>query len=165
MEDTKGQSVKSPGESLKCDPKLILKALSSQPEATNSSQRNPHDQILAEAGAVKPDALRKAILHQQLDRLAGSNIFSELDPCQLAELCKWASKVGIPEDREFIAQDTEGECLYVLLSGQLKVYRKGEYGEEILLAYVEPGESIGEMGFFTNGYRSASVKTLRNPSC
>jgi CRP-like cAMP-binding protein len=160
MEDTKDQSANRPGKSVKCDPKLILKALSSQPEETNSSQGKPHDQNLAGAGAVTTDALHKAILHQQLDRLAGSNIFSELDPRELAELRQWASKVVISGDREFIAQDTEGECLYVLLSGRLKVYRKGAYGEEILLAYVEPGESIGEMGFFTNGYRSASVKTL-----
>jgi GAF domain-containing protein len=160
MENTKDQSVKRLGEHLKYDPKLIAKALSSQPEETNTPQRKPLDQILVEAGAVTPDALRKAILDQRLDRLAGNTIFSELTPHELAALGKWASEVSIPEDQEFITQDTEGECFYVLINGRLKVYRKGEYGEEIFLAYVEPGESIGEMGFFTDGYRSASVKTL-----
>ena len=160
MENTKGQIPKKLGEYLKCDPKLIATALSSHPEEAKPSQRKTPGQIPGEMEAVIPDALRKAILEQRLDRLAGGTIFSELNPHELDALGKWASEVGIPEDQEFITQDTEGECFYVLVSGRLKVYRKGEYGEEILLAYVEPGESIGEMGFFTDGYRSASVKTL-----
>ena len=160
MKNTKGQSGKKLGQYLKCDPELIVKALSSQPEEANTRQHKPIGRILVESGAVTPDALRKAVWDQRLDRLAGSAIFSEMNPHELAALGEWASEVGIPENREFITQDTEGECFYVLVSGRLKVYRRGEYGEEILLAYVEPGESIGEMGFFTDGYRSASVKTL-----
>jgi GAF domain-containing protein len=160
MKKTKGQTVKRLGEYLKCDAKLIENALSSQVEETNTSRSKRLVQILVEAGGVTPDAFRKASFDQRLDCLAGSTIFSGLYSHELAALGKFASEVSLPEDREFITQDTEGECLYVLVSGQLKVYRRGEYGEEILLAYVEPGESIGEMGFFADGYRSASVKTM-----
>jgi len=160
MENTIGQSVKKLAEYLKCDPKLIVKALSSQPEKTNSSQRKPLGQTLIEKGDITPDALQKEILDRGLDRLAGGAIFSGLNSQELAALGRWSSEVSIPEGVEFIAQETEGECFYVLVRGRLKVYRRGDYGEEIPLAYVEPGESIGEMGFFTDGYRSASVKTL-----
>jgi GAF domain-containing protein len=160
MENTIGQSVKKLAEYLKCDPELIVKALSSQPEKTNLSQRKPLGQALIEKGYVKPDALEREILDRGLDRLAGGAIFSGLNSQELNALGRWSFEVSIPEDVEFITQEMEGECFYVMLSGRLKVYRKGDYGEEILLAYVEPGESIGEMGFFTDGYRSASVKTL-----
>jgi CRP-like cAMP-binding protein len=66
----------------------------------------------------------------------------------------------IPAGETFIHQDTKGNCLYLLVSGKAQVYRVGDYDEEIILSILGPGESVGEMGFFSNGRRTASVRAL-----
>ena len=66
------------------------------------------------------------------------------------------------EGEVFISQDVPGDSFYVLVNGRVIVYRHDEYGEEIVLAEAEPGECIGEMGYFAKGRRSASVRALED---
>ena len=60
----------------------------------------------------------------------------------------------------FIRQDEEDPTLYVLASGRAQVFRVDDDGTELPIAFVGPGDAIGEMGYFSSGVRTASVRSL-----
>ncbi|MEW5725768.1 MAG: GAF domain-containing protein, partial [Thermodesulfobacteriota bacterium] len=114
----------------------------------------------AQPGVEGPEVLREAIEKQRLDRLESSPIFAGTTLEELKEITCLVSEMTVGPGEEFINQDRPGDCFYVLVEGRALVFRRGDYDEEIPLAYVEPGESIGEMGYFAEGRRTASVRAL-----
>lgn len=61
----------------------------------------------------------------------------------------------------------EGElsdALYILVSGQLKVFTRDERGRELIYNILQPGEFFGEM-FLDGEARSASVKAMDEAQC
>jgi adenylate cyclase len=69
-------------------------------------------------------------------------------------------EVSLAAGEDFILQDTAGDSFFMLIEGRVRVYRRGEFGEEITLQEAGPGECLGEMGYFLNGTRSASSRAL-----
>ena len=62
---------------------------------------------------------------------------------------------------------TEGEasdCLYILVSGQLKVFSRDSSDRQVVYNLLNPGEIFGEM-FLDGGTRSASVKAVIASQC
>ncbi len=62
---------------------------------------------------------------------------------------------------------TEGElsdALYILVSGQVKVFTRDERGRELIYNILQPGEFFGEM-FLDGEARSASVKAVDAAQC
>ena len=53
-----------------------------------------------------------------------------------------------------------GEVVYILLEGSVKIYVDQLDGSEVILAFLGPGDTFGEMGIIGSGGRSASVLTL-----
>jgi len=62
----------------------------------------------------------------------------------------------------FIFQDKGGDSLFIILEGKAEVFRQGDSGEESSLETMGPGECLGEMGYFSDGRRSASVRSLED---
>jgi CRP/FNR family cyclic AMP-dependent transcriptional regulator len=58
-----------------------------------------------------------------------------------------------------------GEVVYILLEGSVKIYVDQLDGSEVILAFLGPGDTFGEMGIIGSGGRSASVLTLEPCSC
>ena len=52
-----------------------------------------------------------------------------------------------------------GDSMYVVLSGQLKVFLSDDEGKEIVINMMGPGEYFGELSLFDDSRRSASVMT------
>jgi NTE family protein len=61
-------------------------------------------------------------------------------------------------------QGDAADCLYLLARGRMQVWLGQATGEreERLVAEVNPGETIGEIGMLTGGARSASIRAVRN---
>jgi CRP-like cAMP-binding protein len=106
------------------------------------------------------DSLKEAIHRQRLDRLKTCRLFSELTNDELLEFRELVHEKSVAAGEDFIHQDTSYNSFFVLIEGRVLVYRKGEYGEEIPLEAVDSGECLGEMGYFSGGRRSASVRAL-----
>jgi len=72
--------------------------------------------------------------------------------------------VTFPKGESLFEQDTEGQALYLIASGQVGVVRRSvkDKARERLLAVVGPGECIGEMALADGGPRSASVVALED---
>lgn len=64
------------------------------------------------------------------------------------------------QDRELvIRQGEEGNCMYVIQSGQVEIFRE-EGGQEVRLRVAGPNEFFGEMAIVEKDVRSASVRAL-----
>ena len=62
-------------------------------------------------------------------------------------------------------QNEPADCLYLLARGRLQVWvnsADARDGAPKLLAEVEPGETVGEIGMLTGGVRSAGIRAVRN---
>jgi tetratricopeptide (TPR) repeat protein len=56
-----------------------------------------------------------------------------------------------------ITEGEEGSSLYVIVSGEVKVYTKGSKGENLFLARLEEGDFFGEVGVLTGKPRTATI--------
>lgn len=150
------------GEYLKCDSGVIGKALKRQRQTADEGNKRPLGEILVHERVITPEELMEALLSQRLDRLQGCPIFSGLNMEELVSLRALISEESASSGEEFISQDIPGDSFFILITGRALVFRRGEHNEEVPLSYVNPGECIGEMGYFANGRRTASVRALED---
>lgn len=99
-----------------------------------------------------------------ISTVLGSPLFSELADNDLANLANVMELELFPKGSHIFEQDTEGQALYILLSGQVGVMRKTakKQSKDRLLAVIERGECIGEMALADGGPRSATVVALED---
>ena len=63
-----------------------------------------------------------------------------------------------------IQEGDQGDTLYIVQTGRIRVFAADESGKEITLGLYGPGELIGEMSL-DGGPRSANVETLEASTC
>jgi rhodanese-related sulfurtransferase len=87
-----------------------------------------------------------------------------LCPCTPAG--EWSELAGSARDEHvlprtvIVEQGTPGSAFYIINSGRVRVFLRGEQGIETDLACLGPGESFGEMALLTGNPRSATVEAL-----
>jgi adenylate cyclase len=146
------------GTYLHCSPQVIALALDQQ--RPNGEKRL--GEILVEAAQISREDLLASILAQRIDRLLACPLFTGLDRDTISALASGFEELSVPAGTRFIEQDSPEHDLFVLASGRLEVYRTSEDGQELTFSTVYPGEPIGEMGYFSGGVRSASVRALED---
>ncbi len=145
---------------LGCDPTVLSQGLVWQQQLAAQGRHKRLGEILLERQMVSRDTLGAALQAQRLDRLRRCAVFAGLDAQELATLCGLVEERSIPAGEDFIRQDDVGDRCFVLASGQAEVFQYGEEGDKIVLSTVGPGECLGELGYFSDGRRSASVRAL-----
>lgn len=148
------------GEYLDCSNQAIQAVLSKQRSGRGGAATKRLGELLLEDEAISLDALLAGIQAQRVDRLRACPLFTSLSDDDLAELSAVFQEVSAPPDQSLITQDDRDPYLYILGSGRLEVFCTDKEEHETTLARVFPGEPVGEMGYFTNGVRSASVRAL-----
>jgi GAF domain-containing protein len=148
------------GEYLDCSNQAIQAVLSKQSSGRDGAATKRLGELLLEDEAISLDELLAGIQAQRVDRLRACPLFTSLSDDDLVELSAVFQEVSAPPDQSLITQDDRDPYLYVLGSGRLEVFRNDEDEHTTTLARVFPGEPVGEMGYFTNGVRSASVRAL-----
>lgn len=86
-------------------------------------------------------------------------LFQGLGRAELEEMAGCAIPKSCPKNMLLLSEGDLTDCLYVIVSGRVKVYRKDEDGKEVILAMLGPGEYFGEMALLDNEPRSASIIT------
>lgn len=157
---TAGEISKKLGEYLGCDPEQISLVLDQQLLLNRQGQYRKLGDLIVEMGLVCREALQGALLEQRYDRLKTCKLFSEVSLREILDIRNLVSEVTVEEGTEFIRQDEQGDDFFILVRGRAEVFRRGGYGEDVHLADVDIGESIGEMGYFSDGRRSASVRAV-----
>src|SRR5580700_4651466 len=71
-------------------------------------------------------------------------------------------RISLPGGQILFRENEVADSLYIVLSGCLGVFVRGNNGHDILVARVAAGETVGEMGLLGGGVRSATVEALRD---
>lgn len=99
--------------------------------------------------------------HEELVRLL-SQFVGNLEPPVVEALeheLRWET---LPRGARLMRQGERGDCLYLVVSGRLRVVAERDDGSIVEIAEVGPGESIGEMALLSSEPRTASVDALRD---
>ena len=87
-------------------------------------------------------------------------LFSGLSSDELQLIGRAAQKKVYPKNTIILSEGDTTDSLYMVCSGKVKVSIVDEYGKEIILAILGPGEYFGEMTAMADGAsRSACVMT------
>jgi CRP/FNR family cyclic AMP-dependent transcriptional regulator len=84
-------------------------------------------------------------------------LFQGLGLAQLAQLNRLLQSADLPAGKRFLAADQPGEAVYVILTGTVKVFVEQPDGREVVLAFLGPGDTVGEMSLVESDGRSASA--------
>lgn len=88
-------------------------------------------------------------------------LFNNLTDSEIEILSKVLIKKDYPSGEILIEQNDISNSVYIIITGDVKVYRLSEDGEEINLAVLGKGEIVGELSFLDNEPRSAFVETIQ----
>src|SRR4051812_24164840 len=113
---------------------------------TNTSEFGPDD--------ARQQQLRSA--------LSSNTLFRTLDAAVLADLEAELEWVTLTSGETLIRQGDPGDCLYVVISGRLRVVLEQGGKEVRVFREVGRGESIGEMALLTGEKRTATVYATRD---
>ncbi|MGH8026946.1 MAG: Crp/Fnr family transcriptional regulator [Pseudoxanthomonas sp.] len=87
-----------------------------------------------------------------------------LSPELLAQLALCGDAKWYGRNELLIEEGAVSDALYILISGQLKVFTQDSKGRELVYNILQPGEFFGEL-FLDGGLRSASVKAVVDSQC
>ncbi len=98
------------------------------------------------------------------DRLAavlgGVELFSELDPDELAKVTALAQARTVTKDTPIFHAGDPADAVYVIVSGKVKIVTTTSDGREFILTVLGTGQVFGEMAMLESAPRSASVITV-----
>jgi CRP/FNR family transcriptional regulator, cyclic AMP receptor protein len=100
-----------------------------------------------------------------LQVLAGFPLFEGLNEGELAELNQLLRRKSFPAGTHVFTVAEQGDVVYLLVQGSVKIYVDQLDGSEVILAFLGPGDTFGEMGLVGSAGRSASVLTLEKCDC
>ena len=83
---------------------------------------------------------------------------------ELAALAASALVRRFPKNAVLINEGEQGDSLFIVIEGRLKVYASNEAGKEVVIDFHGPGECVGEMSL-DGAPRSASVVTTEPTTC
>lgn len=96
-----------------------------------------------------------------VELLKGVDLFSGLTEQQLEQLASFVIVSNFSRDETVILEKDESvQALFLIASGEVKVYMTGIDGKETILALLERGDFFGEMSLIDGEPRSASVKAV-----
>jgi len=89
-------------------------------------------------------------------------IFDDLDEEALEKIGSIMQKRHYPKNKMVLMEEDEGDTLFIIESGSVKITRISEDGREVILSILGEGEFFGEMAIFDGESRSANVVTLED---
>lgn len=94
------------------------------------------------------------------DFIENNPLFAGLNESEKQLLIRAARKKTYPKNTIILSEGDNTDSLYMVCKGQVKVSIVDEYGKEVILALLGPGEYFGEMSAMADGAaRSACVVT------
>lgn len=96
-----------------------------------------------------------------IELLKGVDLFSALSNEQLQQLAALVIRKRFVRDETIILEDDDSvQALFLIASGEVKVYLSGADGRETILSLLNKGDFFGEMSLIDGEPRSASVKSV-----
>ena len=89
-------------------------------------------------------------------------MFSSFSQDQLNALLTMIMRRAAPRGSAVMREGDAADCLYIVLSGRLKVLMGEADGKETILSIIGPGEFFGEMSLIDDNPRSATVTAIES---
>jgi CRP-like cAMP-binding protein len=99
-----------------------------------------------------------------VDLLSKNQVFKELPRDILEAIAGSLQSRLVPRHSLIFKEGDLGDCLYIISSGSVRIFRKNEGGIDIDLSFNGPGEAFGEMALLTGEPRTAHVEALEETS-
>lgn len=80
----------------------------------------------------------------------------------LREFLKYVEVVSWPQQKVLFEEGQPGDCLYLILQGQLRAFSRKKHGEAVTLKLLEAGDAFGDIAVFHETSRKASVEAVRD---
>lgn len=100
----------------------------------------------------------------ELDAVRNAPLFSALSDDDADALLKSMTRYTAQRGQELFREGEEGDRLYLLIDGKIKLGRRSPDGRESLLAVLGPGEMFGELSLFDPGERTATATAVADTS-
>jgi CRP-like cAMP-binding protein len=97
----------------------------------------------------------------KLELLHNVPAFSRLDADQLALLAASVGSQSFERGETIFHQGSIGSILYIVVSGQVRIYTISEAGQELTLTIFKTGDFLGELALLDGLPRSASAQAMR----
>lgn len=94
---------------------------------------------------------------QRLKELEASALFASFPREALEEVLSSTSLRAYEEGDIVVTEGEQGSSLFLIVSGHVKVFTRGESGEHIRLAELGPGDFFGEVSLLTGKPRTATI--------
>ncbi len=96
--------------------------------------------------------------------LSATDPLAPLAPATVREIAATGVVRTFPKNTVLIHEGDQGDSLYIVVSGKVKVFASNEQGKEVVIDFHGPGEYVGEMSL-DGAPRSASVITVESTTC
>lgn len=143
-----------------CDREAVVEALKKQSSLKNLGEYKSMGEIMVESGTVAQEDLEKGLKQQWTDILAAAELFRTLSVEQINQIAHLAEDSTITPNTTLFSQGDPGETYWLIISGDVRVYRYTHENNEVELARLQSGDGFGEMSLLTGEPRSASVDTV-----
>ncbi|GEM_PF-3361671 len=95
-----------------------------------------------------------------LEVLAQNGEFRHISHEHLAEFARQGRRQLFAGGAVLMRQGAESDCLHILVKGEVKVERDDGAGHSFVLAELQPGDIVGEMGVLHGDPRTATVTAV-----
>ena len=95
-----------------------------------------------------------------IEVLRRAPLFASLDDEAFAALTEDITEVDLSRGATLFYEGDQGDQLYFVISGKMKLGRTASDGRENLVAIMGPGEIFGEMALFDPSPRSTSATAV-----
>lgn len=99
-------------------------------------------------------------LEDILEVLAPLALFEGFSSFECGQLCEYLDCYGAPSNTAVIREGEAGDFLLIVLTGRVRVTKRGADGEDKAVAEAGPGAFLGEMSLIDSKPRFASCVTM-----
>ena len=147
-----------------CDAALLDRALQEQAELQGKGVFKPLGSVLTDSFAVPQQDIDKAVSLMHLNILSSSVFFQSVSKEALLKTLSRAQFLILPENSVIFSQGEEPESFFIVVSGNVRIFKTEADGQESIVAQLKAGEGFGEVSLLTGEPHSASAKTLASTS-
>lgn len=148
-----GHFIECPGDALESALRL-----QSAPDPGRRGARLGH--ILVQQGAISGDELDAALLRQRKEWLRRCSLFAQLHDEELGQVAQRLHEHALDAGGDLLVQGEHNAHLFIIIRGQVEVFRISPEGERTTLAHRHPGDHLGEMSYVSKNPPSASVQAV-----
>ena len=115
-----------------------------------------------EADTQDNDQNNDVLRQEEIRELRASALFASFREGALEDILTSTALRSYQDGDIIVTEGEEGSSLFLIVSGHVKVFTRGERGEHVPLAELGPGDFFGEVSLLTGKPRTATI-TAKEP--